>query len=421
MRIVHTSDWHLGVSLEQASREAEHQRFLDWLLDYLVKHKVDVLLHGGDVFHTSQPAARSQRLYFQFLARCSMETELQRIVIVGGNHDSAARLDAPRAVLEMLQVYVLGGMSEEDLGWEHYLCPIRNVQGDVGLVIAAMPYIHEAHLGIRSTGRNPEDIRDDLIQLFSWQYSSLADAAQRMYPGVPIVATGHLTCYPERKYDQAQSGQPVPYHTPLHMIEALGSLPPTIFDRRFSYIALGHIHEMMEIEQANAWYPGTPVPTDIVEARSPRYVLQIDVDDDGGTIVSPVEVPRWRPIYELIGTPEQVLSEIRALQWDTELPPYLYIDFHVPSPQYDGLQRIDDILKKYEPQHRPRVVRLKETLLVQPSSSQQGASEEELSLAKLKPSDVFAMMYEQKHKQVPSESLMLAFHSLLAEDMYEAS
>lgn len=421
MRIVHTSDWHLGVSLEQASREEEHQRFLHWLLQYLNDHKVDVLLHGGDVFHTSQPAARSQQLYYQFLARCATETSLQRIVIVGGNHDSAARLNAPRMVLEMLRVYVLGGMADEDLGWEHYLCPIKNAEGEVGLVIAAMPYVHETHLGVRSTGRNPDEIREDLVQLFSFQYRSMADAAQRMYPNVPIIATGHLTCYPERKYDQPDSGQNLPYHTPLHMIEALGSLPPTIFDKRFSYVALGHIHEKMEIEEANAWYPGTPVPTDIVEARTPRYILQIDVDSYGDTVVSPIEVPRWRPICEFIGTPSEVLAKIEALHWDAELPPYLYVDFHVPAPQYDGLQRIDDILKKYEPRHRPRVVRLKETLLVSPSLGKSNSTEEDLSLEKLRPSDVFAMMYEQKHEQAPPEEVMMAFRSLLTEDPHEAA
>lgn len=411
MRILHTSDWHLGVSLEQASREEEHERFLDWLVELMAEKEVDVLLHGGDVFHTSQPAARSLRLYYQFIARCAFEKHLRQIVIVGGNHDSAARLDAPRDALEMLRVYVVGGVGNQDLGWDHYLCPIKDDEGEVALVIAAMPYIHEAHLGVRTTGRKPNEIWRELTELFTWQYSSLAEAAEQRYPGVPMITTGHLTCYPERRYEEEDA----PYHTPLHLVEAVGSLPPSIFDERFSYVALGHIHKHMVIEEANAWYPGSPIPTDVVESRTPSYVLLVDVDPYGDTKVERIEVPRWRPILEMVGSPKDVLKQIEELTWEGKLPPYLYIDFQVKTPQYDGLQRIDEILQKYDPEHRPRVVRLKETLIRDEDEELPEEIDSEVSLEQLKPSEVFSMMYTLRHEQPPTEELMTAFQSLLAD------
>ncbi len=411
MRILHTSDWHLGVSLEQASREEEHKLFLDWLFDLLVEREVDVLLHGGDVFHTAQPAARSLRLYYQFLARCALETKLQQIVVVGGNHDSASRLDAPRDALEMLRVYVVGGMADENMGWEHYLCPIYDKDGDVGLVIAAMPYIHESHLGVRTTGRRPDEISKDLNERFTILYSSMADRVERRYPGVPIVTTGHLTCYSKEHYKPKE--EEGAYHTPLHLIEVLGGISPRIFDERFCYVGLGHIHEKMEIPEANAWYPGTPIPTDVTEARTPCFVLQVDVSPEGETVVTPVEVPRWRQIFELVGKPAHVLEEVANLSWEQELAPYLYIDFHVEAPMYDGLQKLDELLQKYPVEGRPRIIRLKETLKVE-SGPVLEVEDDSTPLDQLKPLDVFSQMYKLKYEQEPSQDMITAFSSLLS-------
>ena len=418
MRILHTSDWHLGVSLEQASREEEHKQFLDWLLDLLVENEVDVLLHGGDVFHTAQPAARSLRLYYRFLARCSLETKLQQIIIVGGNHASASRLDAPRDALEMLRVYVVGGMTEQDLGWEHYICPIYNDEGDPALVIAAMPYIHESHLGVRTTSRRPDEIRDDLNERFRLLYSSMSDMVERRYPDIPAVTTGHLTCYSKDYYKPKE--EEAAYHTPLHLIEVLGGISPKIFHERFCYVALGHIHEKMEIPEANAWYPGSPIPTDVTEARTPCYVLQVDVQPDHTTIVTPIEVPRWRPIFELSGKPDDVLKEIEELEWEQELAPYLYVDFHVEAPLYEGLQRIDEILSKHPLERRPRVIRLKETLKVENESPDE-LDETLTPLDQLKPTDVFSQMFELKHEQPPSQEIMTAFSTLLSGDPDETA
>jgi exonuclease SbcD len=154
MRILHTSDWHLGVSAEQSPREEEHVLFLDWLYEELASREIEVLVHGGDVFHHVQPSARSQTLYYQFLARCVSLPKLRQIVIVGGNHDSASRLDAPSELLDALEVRVVGGLFKDDESWDRCICPIVDDDGNVELVILSLPSIHESRLPIRTTGKN---------------------------------------------------------------------------------------------------------------------------------------------------------------------------------------------------------------------------------------------------------------------------
>ncbi|NPC81309.1 exonuclease subunit SbcD, partial [Pyxidicoccus fallax] len=95
MRLLHTSDWHLGHTLYDVSREAEHAAFLDWLLETLEAESVDALLVAGDIFDTANPSAEAQAAWYHFVARARRRLPRLDVVVIGGNHDSAARLDAP--------------------------------------------------------------------------------------------------------------------------------------------------------------------------------------------------------------------------------------------------------------------------------------------------------------------------------------
>ncbi len=417
MRILHTSDWHLGISAEQAPREEEHKLFLDWLIEQLEVRQIDVLVHAGDAFHYMQPAARSQRLYYDFLARCATLPALRQIVITGGNHDSPSRLDAPRDVLQALRVHVVGGMGSDEDTWERCLCPIMAPNStDVEAVMVAVPYVHESRLGVITTGLSAQSIKLDMEERFRTMYARLADLAQVHYPNIPLVATGHLTCYPELR-GHIEDGS---YHTPLHMIEALGSLSPTIFDLRYSYIALGHIHRMFDIPGPNAWYAGSPVATDVIEARTPRYVLEIEVDPnrpEAHAEVTRVEIPRWRDVFELTGTRDALFSQLESLSWSGPLAPYLYLDLESDTPTHDGMNRVEALLERFERRTRPRVVRFRELLTSTPEADLlQAELLRAAPLAELSPAEVFSKMFAFKHGQPPGDDILAAFTSLLVDE-----
>ncbi|MEC9441729.1 MAG: exonuclease subunit SbcD [Myxococcota bacterium] len=419
MRILHTSDWHLGVSMEQAPREEEHLRFLDWLIEQINERDVDILVHGGDTFHYVQPSARCLKIYYDFLARCGRETKLRQIIVTGGNHDSASRLDAPAPVLEALNVHVVGGLTGDEDTWSRCLCPIYTEAGDaVEAVVMAVPYMHESRLGVVTAGLKPMEIRDSMIDKFRGLYAKMADIAEEKYPDIPLITTGHLTCYPDGKTDVEGA-----YHTPIHLIEALGSLPPDIFDLRYSYVALGHVHQKIEIAGPNAWYPGSPIPTDVTESRTPRHILIVDVDPNkprAHATVEEVEVPDWRPVFEMFGAPDDLFDRIKDLEWDQELRPYLYLDLHVEAPMPDGMMKLDEVLSSFDNGKRPRLVRFKETLVnpnnfggVDPSALRS------VPLNELTPTDVFEKMYLLKHGQPPTDEILTAFMSLLTDEQLE--
>ena len=108
IRILHTADWHLGQTFFGYDRTEEHGVFLNWLAEEIRQKEIDALIIAGDVFDVSNPSAASQSMYYQFIYRVTAENPYLQIVIVAGNHDSAARLEAPLPLLQAMRTEVRG-------------------------------------------------------------------------------------------------------------------------------------------------------------------------------------------------------------------------------------------------------------------------------------------------------------------------
>lgn len=408
LRILHTSDWHLGSSLESASRDEEHRRFLEWLLVTLRDEAIDVLLLAGDVFHYAQPSAEAQRLYYGFLARVGAETKVRQMVVIGGNHDSASRLDAPREVLDALRIHVVGGLGGEPSTWERCLCPIERPGGGVDAVVLAVPFVHEFRLGIRTTGRSSAEITADFREEFSRLYTWLADRAEKRWPGAPLIATGHMTCV------GAERGE---YGTEIHQVGTIGGLPGDIFDPRLEYIALGHIHRMFPIEGTRARYSGSPLAMNVVEARSQRFVIRIELDASlpagQRATTHKIPVPKWREILEVTGPTEEVLARLRAIQSPHELPPFVYVNLEVDEYLTDGPFRVNEAIETHPLATRPRVVEVHQKVAGREDAPT--GSEERTSLRGMKPEEVFVRLHQAQLKSPPGDLLLTAFRTVLSQ------
>ena len=106
MKFIHTADWHLGNSMHDIDRQKETEQFLAWLKERIVELGAQCLVIAGDIFDTTNPPIEARRQYFRFLASL-LETDCKNIVLIGGNHDSGALLDAPRDLLEALNIQMV--------------------------------------------------------------------------------------------------------------------------------------------------------------------------------------------------------------------------------------------------------------------------------------------------------------------------
>ncbi|HEY5951576.1 MAG TPA: exonuclease subunit SbcD, partial [Kofleriaceae bacterium] len=153
MRLLHTSDWHLGHTLKEVARDYEHAAFLTWLLETCGREQPDVLVITGDVFDSGTPPASAERMWFEFLAAARRQRPAMDIIAIAGNHDSPARLGAASAVLRELGVHVLGGLprtADGAIDLERVLIPIAGGRG----LVAAVPFLRPVDL--------PPDLADPL-------------------------------------------------------------------------------------------------------------------------------------------------------------------------------------------------------------------------------------------------------------------
>ncbi|HNX30914.1 MAG TPA: exonuclease subunit SbcD [Holophaga sp.] len=396
MRILHTADWHLGATLEECPREADHRHFLGWLRDALVAEEVDLLIVAGDVFDAPAPSAEAQSLYYRFLHGLA-GTPLRQMIVVGGNHDSASRLDAPRDLLAAFGVHVVGGV-EEPPG--RHLFPVTDGAGQVRAVVAAVPFVNEWRLGFRGREGSDEAQQEALGAPFRAFYRALADQACRRWPGVPLLATGHLAAAGSDRTDAPQE---------IHLVGTLGGLPATIFDARYAYVALGHIHRAHQVDGTRAWYSGSPIALNVKEGRSPRTVNLVDLAPDGSVEVLRLPIPGTRQVVECAGSFEEVKLRLARMSWDEGLPPLVKVDLEVEAYTVGLEEECRRFVEGLEP--APVLVGIVQTQARRPQAEGAPAPSR---LADLEPREVFRMLCGARGEDY--DGLRDAFEALLAEE-----
>ena len=404
MRILHTSDWHLGASLENVSRDRDHALFLDWLAATLERERVDVLVIAGDVFDQAHPSAEAQRLYFRFLCAIAGKT-LQKVVIVGGNHDSASRLDAPGEVLASLEVHVVGGLLADEATWDRCVCPIPGRTGGIEAVVLAVPFVHEYRLGVRTVLATTEEVRESFRSRFGALYRKLVDRAEALHDGAPVIATGHMTCDGWEKGDSPAD---------VHLVGSIGGLPADVFDERIQYVALGHIHRSYRVGTSRAYYSGSPISLCLKEGRTARSVRLVELAQPGAAAsVTRLEIPCFREVLELRGPLDEVVAQLEKLAWASPLSPLVYASVEVERYAASLPEQLRQVALA-RGAGGPQLVQVRQTLKQDPE--QRGVhGAVNAVLTDLSPEEVFLRLCDERREPV-DEQLLTAFRSLLSVD-----
>ena len=343
MRILHTADWHLGHRLYDRERTEEHRAALDWLLDTIEREQVDLLIVAGDVFDVTNPSNQARELYYDFLGRL-LRTGCSAAVVVGGNHDSAAMLDAPSGLLRSLQLHVVGAART----------PVQSevVRIEVGrsdpqaVFVAAVPYLRERDLRKGTFGGDTDERLATLRNGIRDHYRAVAAAAEKLRddPTLPILATGHL--FASGAEDDAEKKSHI-YQADEHNIE--GGQFPECFD----YVALGHVHRAQSVDgRAHVRYSGSLVPLTFVEGQRPRSVRLVELGRAGDPVTSrKLEVPFARALHRLRGTLDEVRAElttlvVRAREESPTLVPWVEIRILSDAPVPNLRQTLDEVVRE---------------------------------------------------------------------------
>ncbi|MDH4570843.1 exonuclease subunit SbcD [Pseudomonas sp. BN414] len=298
MRILHTSDWHLGQHFMGKTRQAEHQAFCRWLIEQVREREVDAVLVAGDVFDTGAPPSYAREQYNQFIVE--LRDAGASLVVLGGNHDSVAMLGESRTLLAQLDTRVVPAVGVNP---DEQLLVLKRRSGEPGAILCAIPFIRPRDVLQSQAGQSAADKQLSLQQAIQDHYQQLfALAEQRrteLGGGLPIVATGHLTTVGASASESVRE----------IYVGALEAFPTSAFPAA-DYIALGHIHRPQKVGGLDhIRYCGSPIPLSFDEARQQKEVLLVELDSIGLHKVEALAVPRFQPLYSLRGS----LTELPAL------------------------------------------------------------------------------------------------------------
>jgi len=363
--IFHTADWHLGARLIEHDRSEEHARFLAWLLEQITELQPNLLIIAGDVFDSANPPQQALTQYYEFLAGVShTKTE---VLVVGGNHDSAMTLNAPRDVLRALKIRVVGS-APEDHG--EALVDLRDV------VVCAVPYLRERDVRRASAGQTSDEVAAQMREGIAQHYRRIFDCACELATGRPVVATGHLTAVGVQSSESERSIQ----------IGNLGAVTAECFSG-FAYVALGHLHRPQSVGSSeHIRYSGSPIALGFDETDVPKQVLLITTTKSDQIEIRPIPVPCSRQMLRLNCRLDDLparLAEIAPAEG--ELKPWLEITVDDGAMHPDLDFRVRNALGTCP-------AAILKILAPRPAEAQEGIEEafSGRTLAEIKPEEVFA-------------------------------
>lgn len=309
MKILHTSDWHIGRMLYGRKRYEEFEAFLDWMAETIAQEQVDVLLVAGDIFDTSIPSNRAQTLYYRFLCGVAASS-CRHVVVIAGNHDSPTFLNAPKELLRALDVHVVGAVTEQR---EDEVLVLSNVAGLPELIVCAVPYLRDRDIRLAEAGESIEDKERKLIDGIRNHYAEVVALAEQqrevLENQVPIVAMGHLFT----AGGQTADGDGV---RELY-VGSLAHVTAGIFPEAIDYLALGHLHVPQKVGGSELMrYSGSPLPMGFGEAKQSKSVCLLEFANANISTeasVRLVSVPVFQKLEQVKGSWAEISARMLEL------------------------------------------------------------------------------------------------------------
>jgi exonuclease SbcD len=306
MKVLHTSDWHIGRALYGRKRYEEFEAFLNWLAGFIEEENIDVLLVAGDVFDNSTPSNYAQGMYYRFLGRVAAYSN-RHVVVTAGNHDSPSFLNAPRELLKFLNVHAVGCASEPPAD---ELIVLAGPDQEPRLIVCAIPYLRDRDIRTAEAGESVEDKERKIIEGIRAHYRRVCEAAEEkralLKKPVPIVAMGHL---------YAAGGQTVDGDGVRELyIGSLAQVQTDVFPECIDYLALGHLHIPQTVGGSDfIRYSGSPLPIGFGEAEQEKSVVLVEFSGIAPTVTR-IPVPRFQELKTLRGDWQTIARGIDELK-----------------------------------------------------------------------------------------------------------
>lgn len=315
LKIIHTADWHLGQTFLQKSRIEEHQYFIEWLLETIQAQDIDAIIIAGDIFDVSSPSVEAINKYHYFLLE-AYKLNVQ-VIIIGGNHDSASRLNSYKDIFKILNVSIVGG----DLNNVGELIPVyKRGTTNAAAVVAAVPYLRDGDIRKITEGETINEAHGLFTSEVKKHYDNLLELAKMNHPSVPVIGTAHLYVTGCLLSEPAEKRM----HS---LVGTLGQIPSTVFSDGYDYIAMGHIHKPQMIQHPDnviAKYAGSPIPLSFNERNDLKEITILTIADNKIAHES-LSIPLQRSVIRFEGKADEIIEKIKLHEPSQVLPTWAEI------------------------------------------------------------------------------------------------
>lgn len=404
MKILHTADWHIGKILHKHPLQDQLKMFFDWLNDVIEQEAIDVLLVSGDVFDLANPSAKDRALYYGFLTQLS-GLELQ-VIITGGNHDSVGFLNAPKDLLQELNITVIGGATE---ALADELITVNGSGDQQELIVAAVPFLRDKDLRSRETDEQYENRTEAIREGIKKHYAELAELCKSQYPDVPSLAMGHLYTIGADPSDSERD---------IHIGNA-AAVDASAFPTHFQYVALGHIHRPQVIAKNEfIRYSGSPIALSFSEKNDHKCVLILNLENGEFSAPKVLPVPAFRELKKFTGSLETVRTKLDAYQ--PEFPLQSFVEIEVKEEVFSSVMigQVEDLKTEYAANESFTILKSKTTFSSGAKDTadlfQEGENIEDLT-----PTEVFAKRVESEELAPETETLLKEAYQELLESVQE--
>ena len=418
LTVFHTADWHLGQSFCGFDRGYEHDCFLTWLLRTLELHQPNALIVSGDIFDTVNPSALAQKRFYEFLSKVAKSMPKMLVVMTAGNHDAAARLEAPAPLLNSMNIHVVGTVQWSDahtIDYEKFLIPLTDAPSNTSAIVMAVPFLRPSDVPY------VPEASDAYLEGVRELYRNVTEAAmkksQEYTPDAYLIAMGH--CHVSGGDESKDSERRL-------IIGGSESITLDTFDSAIAYVALGHLHKAQQFDQGRIRYSGSPIPLSFAESEYRHRILKLTFHNQAQLLVEELDIPRSVPLIRVpkkgAATIDSVLKLLEVIELDTNLPenlpenltadqhPFLEVRVLEEGPDPARRKRIEQVLEG-------KPIRLASIKIESPNrDSDEDSLEPSIDsqlLDWIQPEEIFLAAYHQKYDKAPDPEVLNAFREAM--------
>ncbi len=397
MKILHTSDWHIGKQLHKYDLSPDLDLFFEWMINYIKSANIDVLLISGDIFDQANPSQAAYKQYYDLLKNLiNLDC---KIILTGGNHDSAAVLNAPKELLRAFDITVIGGASDDVS--EMFV----EIQKDgEKLVVAAVPFLKDRDIRKSVAGETYATKIEQIKSGLETYFSNINRYYKEHFSGEPFIVMGHLYVQGSTMSDSERDIQ----------IGNQAGVEAYMFEEIPDYVALGHIHKPQLISQTQKiHYCGSPIPLSFSERKDHKQINVITIKDQAITDVEIVPIPKHRNLITFEGNLQEVVGKLEEYSEETTLKSLAEIMVNEEVESIERRQTFEELINS-QPNAHLEIVKSRLNF----KSKIRGASDAfavGTDVADVTPMQMFEKKLELQSGLENTDELKLAFREILQE------